>query len=183
MDLHKPKIVLLAGFALHGKTTSASFMSGYLRQFNFKCFNIAYGDYLKFVAKKYYGWDGNKDQKGRELLQKLGTEIARDTHPDIWVNVVIENVKAFGKNFDYVIVDDFRYPNEHDRWIDEGYHDVFTIWTHRQQFDNGLTKEQKLHRSETSLLDFTFDRIISVPTDLNALSDHVIRIAKDWLYP
>ena len=27
------------------------------------------------VATTYYGWDGEKDEKGRELLQKLGTDL------------------------------------------------------------------------------------------------------------
>lgn len=179
--MNKPKIVLFSGFAQHGKDTSADFMIGYLQQFNLKCLKISYGDYLKFVAEKYYGWNGKKDEAGRELLQQIGTEWARDVHPDIWVNVVIENIKAFGHLYDYVMVPDFRYRNEYARWLDEGYKEVFTIWVHREKFDNGLTQKQKAHRSETSLLDFSFHRIVSVPSDLNILSNRIIDIAKQWI--
>ena len=169
----KPKIILFGGFAQNGKDASATITKNYFEQFNKTCLTIRYGDYLKFIASNYYGWNGVKDDYGRTLLQTLGTEEARDFSPDIWVNVVIEFVKAFGHKYDYVLIPDFRYPNECTRWIEEGF-DVFSIWVHRNNFDNGLTKKQKEHRSETSLLNFSFDRIIMAENNIQDLTLRVI---------
>lgn len=174
----KPKIILFGGFARHGKDTSAEITKSYFEQHNKKCLIIKYGDYLKFVAEQYYGWNGVKDEKGRETLQIVGTEEARDNNPDIWVNVVIEFVKAFGGKYNYVLIPDFRYPNEHTRFVDEGY-DTFTIWVHRQGFDNGMTEKQKKHRSETSLLNYNFNRIVSVESDIQVLTSRIIDIIRD----
>lgn len=164
------KVVLIAGGAQHGKDTSASILKNKFEQNGKRCLILRYGDYLKFLCKEHFGWDGNKDIIGRSLLQIYGTEKARDNNPDVWVNVVIETVKAFGKDYDYVLIPDFRYPNEHTRWDDNGF-ETFTIWVHRNDFDNGLTEEQKNHRSETALLDFNFDWIISVPSKIDKLQD------------
>jgi hypothetical protein len=167
-----PKIVLFGGFAQHGKDTSASIFKEYMSQRGKKCLIVRNGDYLKFVAKEYYGWDGEKDVKGRTLLQTLGTEKARDNNPDVWVNVLIELVKAIGSDFDYVLIPDFRYPNEHIRFVKEGY-DTHVVWVYRTDFDNGLTAEQKNHRSETSLLNYSFDTIIKVESKVEKLVDKI----------
>lgn len=178
----RPLIILIGGFARHGKDTSAEIIKNIVEMGGKSVLIIKYGDFLKFVAREYYGWDGEKDVAGRNLLQKLGTELARDNHPDVWVNMTIDFVKAFGHRYDYVIVPDFRYPNEHQRWIDEGY-DTFAMWIHRKSFDNGLTDEQKNHRSETSLLDYKgFNATFSVE-DKAELLDRMksLCVSKGWI--
>jgi hypothetical protein len=166
------RIITIGGQARHGKDSTASIMKGYFEKQNKKCLIIKNGDYLKFIAKEYNGWDGNKDEIGRTLLQTLGTEEARDNNPDIWVNVLIEFVKAFGRKYDYILIPDFRYPNESTRFTEEGFN-VFSVWVHRKNFDNGLTEDQKKHRSETSLLDYKFDHIVSVESKMHKLKDAV----------
>lgn len=174
-----PKIILIAGFAQHGKDASASILKNMLEEDGKKVFLIRYGDYLKTVARDRYGWNGLKDCYGRNLLQVIGTELARDNNPDIWVNVVIETVKALATDCDYVIIPDFRYLNEHYRWVDNGY-STLSIWVHRNDFDNGMTPEQKNHRSETSLLDFQFNYIISVESKMEKLVDAVRRLKEGF---
>jgi len=170
--MKQPKIIVVAGQAQHGKDTSASILKEELFKKDKTSLIIRYGDYLKYVATSYYGWDGLKDIPGRALLQTLGTEVARDNNPDIWVNVLLEFSKAFGGSYDYLIIPDFRYPNEYWRWVEEIY-DIFSFWVNRNDFDNGLTEEQKNHRSETSLLDFDFDWLISVPSKTYILKDAI----------
>jgi hypothetical protein len=40
---------------------------------------------LKRIARDYFGWDGKKDERGRKLLQLLGTEVGRAWYEGIWV--------------------------------------------------------------------------------------------------
>ena len=166
------KIVTISGLAQHGKDTTASIIKYRFESEGKKVLVIHYADYLKFIAEKYYGWDGSKDAKGRELLQQLGTNKARKRSPDIWVNVVMEFVKAFGEDFNYVLIPDTRFPNEIEVPTKMGY-EVFSMWIHRKDFDNGLTPDQKNHPSETSLLDFPFRCVISVESKMEKLVDAV----------
>lgn len=173
--MKKPSVILIGGSAQHGKDSSASILKYKFESSGSKCLVLRYGDYLKFLCKEHFGWNGEKDKIGRTLLQIYGTEKARDNNPDIWVNVVIETIKAFGGEYDYVIVPDFRYPNEYSCWLEHGYN-PFTVWVHRNDFDNGLTQEQKNHRSETSLLDFEFNWVISVPSNIEKLEDALVNM-------
>jgi len=173
------KIITISGSAQNGKDSSASIAKYYFEKNNKKCLIIHYADYLKFIAKQYFEWDGEKDSKGRTLLQKLGTDIARKVNPDIWVNVIIEFIKTFGKDYDYIFIPDTRFKNEIDKLRKSGF-DVFSVWVHRKDFDNGLTPEQKNHPSETSLLDYKFDCILSVENKMYKLKDSVEKMIVDY---
>ena len=132
---------------------------------------IGYAGNLKFLAQHYRGWDGKKDDKGRTLLQQLGTEKIRRRSPDYWVNVVIGVSEIFEDDFGYVVISDARFQNEINRWREEGY-DVTTVYVERPNFDNGLTDEQKNHVSENALNDFPFDvRIFN--TSLEDLANEI----------
>ena len=112
------------------------------------------------VATTYYGWNGEKDEKGRELLQKLGTDLGRTNNPNVWVNCVKEIVKALQTEYDFVLIPDVRFPNEMD-WSDTPFF-TFTIRVNRQNEDgtpyiNHLTEEQKQHPSEIALDNYRFN--------------------------
>ena len=171
------KVVLFAGLAQHGKDTSARMCQYYFDSLRKKSIVIHYADYLKFIAKEYFSWDGEKDNRGRTLLQVLGTEKSRANNPDIWVNVVIEFLKSFKNDYDYSFIADFRYPNEHTKLIEAGF-DTFTVWIHRKNFDNGMTEEQTNHLSELSLLDYKFNYIISVDNEISELQRAVVKMIK-----
>jgi hypothetical protein len=56
------------------------------------------------------GWNGEKDAKGRRLLQLLGTDIGRDLiDPDIWLNKWLDSAIEYPAS---IIADDVRFPNE-----------------------------------------------------------------------
>lgn len=62
------------------------------------------------------GWDGQKDEKGRRLLQLLGTDCGRECiDPDIWIthwkSMIFDYRMIFGKKLD-IIADDLRFENE-----------------------------------------------------------------------
>lgn len=55
------------------------------------------------------GWNGEKDEKGRRLLQLLGTECGRQCiHPDLWVMKWEDRANEYN----ITIADDIRFENE-----------------------------------------------------------------------
>lgn len=158
---NKPKIVLISGKARAGKDTFATLFKEIADSNNEKSWIINYADLVKYVCAKYYNWDGVKDSNGRSLLQKVGTDIGRANNENVWVNCVKELVKGLGKEYNYVLIPDVRFPNEITAWQDTDY-DFSTVRISRWNkdgtpFDNELTMEQKKHSSETSLDDYEFD--------------------------
>lgn len=61
----------------------------------------------------FFGWDGEKDEKGRTLLQKVGDAI-RAKRPDYWVSFISDIMEFFPGEWDYVLIPDCRFPNEVD---------------------------------------------------------------------
>jgi hypothetical protein len=174
-------IITISGQAQHGKDTLGGLLKNKLELFGKKAQIVHYGDYLKYIATQYYGWDGVKDEKGRSLLQWLGTEQCRANSPDIWVNVVSELVLGMYKAWDVVIIPDCRFRNEIERlWDTFAELHQFNLKVERyekdgKEFDNGLTPEQKLHPSERDLDHFDFDAAMVVTNITNDL-----RVMRDW---
>ena len=69
------KIILISGKAQNGKDTVADIL---MEQLEGKSIKLAYADYLKLICRKYFGWNGEKDVKGRSTLQFVGTDLIRD---------------------------------------------------------------------------------------------------------
>jgi hypothetical protein len=140
---------------------------------NIPCVRIACADLLKHIAKMYYGWDGQKDSKGRTLLQLLGTEKVRSVCSDFWIAELLNIVKyVFQEDYKFILIPDTRYPNEIELPKKHGFN-VISVHVLRPNFDNGLTEEQKNHISETSLDNYNFDISISAE-NLFELENEVI---------
>ena len=88
-------VLLFAGSARHGKTTACEIVKAKLEAHKRRVLIINYADYLKFIAKEYFGWDGKKDEKGRTLLQWLGTDFVRNRYPTFWVDIICNFIKVF----------------------------------------------------------------------------------------
>lgn len=145
------KVITISGHAQHGKDTAARMIEEELVTVHNKKVLIAhYADLLKYICKTFFGWDGRKDDNGREILQYVGTDVIRNKSPDFWVNFIIEMLSLFGDEWDYVLIPDTRFPNEISRLKESGY-DVVHIRIVRPDYDNGLTEEQQRHPSETAL--------------------------------
>jgi len=142
-------VYLIAGKAQHGKTTLANFMKSELEFHGRRVLKLGFADHVKFICRQYFGWDGAKDVAGRDLLQKVGTDIVRARYPDFWVESVKNTIQAFRDEWDYFIVDDLRFPNEM-KMRPEGCI-VKTIKVFRPDFISPLTPEQLMHPSETAL--------------------------------
>lgn len=136
--------ISISGQARHGKDTVAQFLKDYLENHYQRVLVLHYADLLKHICSTYLGWNGEKDEAGRTLLQQVGTDIFRAHDPDYWVKEVTRMVEILypTQKWDFVILADCRFPNEV-----LGLH----VEVVRPGFDNGLSPEQKTHASETAL--------------------------------
>ena len=144
------KIILISGKAQHGKDTVASLLKKQLVKLNERVLLTHYADLLKYICKAFFGWDGNKDVRGRWLLQYVGTDVVRNKKPGFWVEFMSTILELFGDNWDYVIIPDTRFPDEITTLKEKGF-DVVHIRVNRTNFESQLTDEQKQHPSETAL--------------------------------
>ena len=149
------KILTISGKAQNGKDYTASLLKDKLEDRGYSVLITHYADLLKYICKQFFGWDGSKDEYGRALLQKVGTEGVRRFNPDYWVDFVIDILHFFPDEWDYVIIPDARFPNEIDKVKSE--FSCRTIHVVRPGFTNNLTEEQRQHSSETSLDNYYFD--------------------------
>jgi len=160
--LGKPIIVTFSGFAQHGKSESANILKMQLEKQGKKALIANYTDQLKHIARQYMGWNGEKDEQGRSLLQNLGAEKVQ-RFPCYWVDTVIGIAKIFEDDYDYVLIADCRFPHDINRWKEEDYC-ITPIHVERLDFDNDLTEEQKSHPSETALAGYPFAVYLKVRT-------------------
>lgn len=170
------KIILISGKARHGKDTTAQFLRELLEQRGKRVLICHYGDLVKYVCKTFFGWNGEKDEAGRSLLQRVGTDVIRKQCEDYWVRFVLEVLGFFPNEWDYVLIPDCRFPNEIHL---PGFvaFDTVHIRVVRPDFDNGLTPEQKAHPSETALDDSKPDFVFCNNGSLCELRG----VVEDWI--
>ena len=144
------KIFAVSGKAQHGKDTFANVLYEELNNRGHRVLLTHYADLLKFICKSLFNWNGEKDEKGRQILQYVGTDIVRKERPDYWVEFVLDMIDLFGENWDYVTIPDTRFPNEINM-LKKYYDKVEHIRVVRPNFTSTLTEEQLKHPSETAL--------------------------------
>lgn len=129
----RPLIVTLSGKARNGKDYVANLLKDELEKHGKRVCIAHYADELKFICKQFYGWNGEKDEVGRALLQYVGTEIYRAKDLHFWVKRLISifgstssqdvlKVKDFEwRQPDVILIPDTRFPNEILGWVACGY--------------------------------------------------------------
>lgn len=149
--------VLIFGKAGVGKSTLAKYLFGNFCDYTISSAIIPLAAKVKDIACSSFGWDGKKDERGRRLLQVIGTEAGRNYDEDLWVDIVID--RFLKTPFDVVIVDDVRFPNEIAR-MRETFSYVLVIKVVGPQRSE-LDEEAQQHASETSLDDYEdYDMVI-----------------------
>ena len=158
------KIILISAKAKHGKDTVAELTKSYLESKGERVLICHYADLLKYICKTFFNWDGNKDDKGRTILQHVGTDIIRVKNhaPNYWVGFIADLLWMFYDEWDYVLIPDTRFDNELEVMIDNfGEKTVQSIRINRPNFDSGLSIEQLNHPSECALDGYDFDHYIT----------------------
>lgn len=143
------KVICISGKAQHGKDTTASLIQECLIHSGYKVLVVHYADLLKYICKSFFGWDGNKDEEGRRVLQYVGTDVIRKKSPNYWVDFVSGFLEIFDNEWDWVLIPDTRFPNEVDVMRDR--FNAMHVRVVRPGFVSPLTTEQQNHPSETAL--------------------------------
>ena len=175
------KVVLISGKAQNGKDTFASILNEQLKNDGKRVLITHYADLLKYICRNYFGWDGNKDERGRQMLQYVGTDVIRKQNPSLWVDFVAMMLGYFHENWDYVIIPDCRFPNEVSTMVDNGF-DVVHVRITRPDFISPLTEEQQKHPSEIALDDTAPDYYIENKGTLKDLEATTSKWIKENLY-
>lgn len=153
------KVICISGKARHGKDTLAGYLVEGLQLHHKRILITHFADLVKYVCKAFFKWDGVKDERGRTLLQYVGTDRVRAVSPDYWADFIVNILSMFKDEWDFVIIPDTRFPNEYELLKHYGF-DVSLVRVVRPDFDSGLTEEQKQHPSETALDDYVYDYIV-----------------------
>ena len=178
--------IILSGKSGSGKDMMANFMKEELAKHGQKTLIIHFADALKWILRDYFNWDGKKDDVGRTLLQRVGTDIVRNTHPGYWTGIVVGLIEAFEpyKDFDVAIIPDARFENEVNIALQRLKNSV-SVRIERKNADGSdwvnpvLTEEQRKHPSETSLDVFAFDYIIHNDEGLDLLRESAKTLLED----
>jgi hypothetical protein len=175
------KILAISGHAQNGKDTVAELIKNSLKADGNRVLVAHYADLLKYMCRTFFDWDGNKDEKGRHILQYVGTDIIRKQAPDFWVDFISSVLMYFKENWDYVLIPDTRFPNEINKLLSNGF-DVTHIRVVRPNFESSLTEEQQKHPSETALDNVNPDFYIYNEGSIEELQSKINEWIKSNLY-
>lgn len=118
--LKETTVFAFSGRAGSGKTTSALHLMTLFPGFDVQKFMMAWK--IKNIATQM-GWNGDKDNKGRKLLQVIG-RYGREYDIDTWVNQVITEIQR--SKPDIAVIDDLRFPNEMTKLVD-AFNEIYFI--------------------------------------------------------
>jgi hypothetical protein len=157
--LSKPVVILISGKAGTGKDTYANALTLKLRDKGYNAIQDRFAFSVKQCAIDYFGWDGQKDEKGRKLLQDIG-KIGRKYDPVLWPKTLIHRIDSHFDlaQIDILVIADWRFPNEKNFFEMT---DLFQIITVRIEAPNReiIDKESLAYIdvSEVALDDYEFD--------------------------
>lgn len=173
------KVCCISAKARHGKDTAAAMIAEYLEKQGHRVLITHFADLLKYICTKFFGWNGDKDEKGRTLLQYVGTDIVGAKKPGYWADFIVGFLKLFENEWDYVLIPDCRYPIEISTMEDN--FETVLLRVERPGFDNGLTDAQKKHPSETAMDGYLYDAILYNDGSLDDFIDKVEWFADNFL--
>lgn len=178
------KVLLISGKSASGKDQLAQYIKELLEQQNKRVLTIHFADPIKHFLRDYYDWDGKKDERGRYLMQHLGTDTVRKQFPNYWAVIVSKFIAATQEDWDYVLIPDLRFPNE--KYIVEKYNDdVINIRINRLNEDGtyyinpNITEAQSQHPSECAMDNYAFDYMVDNSGDLADLAKNAIELVKE----
>ena len=165
------KVICISAKARHGKDTVAELLKESLENKGNKVLITHFADLLKYICKTFFGWNGEKDEKGRTLLQYIGTDVIGTKRPGYWVMFIVDLLRLFENEWDYVIIPDCRYPIEVNTM--EKNFETILLRVERPNFDNSLTEAQKNHPSEVDMDNYNFNYLIYNDSDIKSLKTKV----------
>lgn len=151
-----PLIICTCGKAGSGKSFVGKVIYDECTKNNLKVIVSPYTKYLKKYISEITGWDMSDNDKPRDLLQKISSELIKDKlgNKDFFIKRQLEDIDVYSYFFDVIIIPDVRFPDEIEVLKDK-YLNVLSIGVIRKDFDNGLSFEQKKDITEVALDDYS----------------------------
>ena len=180
IEKRNPKIYIMCGKAKHGKDTFSAYLKNVYEKNDKKIIVTQLSKYIKYYAREMTGWDLSEETKPRELLQQLGTGVIREylKKEDLFINRMIEDIEVFSCFYDAIIISDVRLKKEIND-LRKVFPDLICVHVNRPNFDNGLTPEQKNHKTEIDLDDFTDFDVEIENTTLELLEESANKLYKE----
>lgn len=163
-------IMLSSRLPQQGKDTACDYI---IKQYGGK--RVSFADSLKNIASMI-GWDGQKNEKGRQLLIDLGM-IARKYDDSVWIKLAIEKIRTYVKEGYTVIITDARFINE--------VKNIKSFFTRTNIIHIGISSDiigDKSRENDESQIDFDkmiFDYEITTDTNKNNLYKQIDEIIID----
>ena len=175
--MNKPKIYLVCGKARHGKDTFSGFLKEVYEENSKKLIITQLSKYIKYYAREMTGWNLTEEDKPRALLQELGTEVIREKlhKEDLFIKRIIDDIDVFSCFYDAIVISDVRLKKEVED-LRKAFPDLVAIHIERPNFDNGLSEEQKKHKTEIDLDDYDKFDVKIVNTTLEKLKEDAINL-------
>lgn len=177
VEYKNPKIFLISGKARHGKDTFSNYLKETYENHDKKVIVTQLSKYIKYYAREMTGWDLSEETKPREFLQILGTNIIREKlqKDDLFIKRMKDDIEIFSYFYDAIIISDVRLKKEIDD-LRNYFPNLIALNIFRPNFDNGLTEEQRKHKTEIDLDDYDkFDEKI-INTTLDSLKENAEKI-------
>ena len=175
-------VIGLSGKAEHGKTTAANYVRPELEKLGYKTDIVPLAKRMKEQAKML-GWDGEKDEKGRRLLQEISWPIKHYFGEDIYAKWCLEQAQE--AKLDILLIDDVRMLAEIEyfrRVKDEGLIDDFQlIRVNRPNHKSKLNEKQLADVSETQLDNYEFNYIYENQGTISEFGELVLEGIKEML--
>lgn len=173
------KIYVIGGKAKSGKNTFGEYLREELKFYGYKPCVIHITEPLYSYARNYFEWNEQTDEKPREFLQKMGTEIIKEKlgKKDFLLNRLYEDIEILSNFFDSFIITDARLIEEFNG-IKEKFEEVVTIKLERKDYDDMLTSEEREHITEKEIDKYKdFDYIVE-NTSLEDLKREALEVVK-----
>ena len=176
--MENKKIYLISGKARHGKDTFSSYLKNAYESHGKKVIITQLSKYIKYYAREMTGWNLTEEDKPRELLQQLGTNVIREKlcKEDLFIKRMIDDIEIFSCFYDAIIISDCRLKKEVDDLKEAFPNNLVAINIFRPNFDNGLTEEQKKHKTEVDLDDYDKFDIKIINTTLEELEKSALNV-------
>ena len=173
-------VIAISGLAGSGKDTVGRLMADALKANGKRVLITHFADLLKYILREFFEWDGEKDERGRFLLQNVGTEIVKRQFPNYWADFIVGILKMFGSRWDYVIIPDLRFPDELSRLREAGFC-VVHVEVFRPKLKSKLSNDARAHVSEMAMNGVIPDFRINNYGNIFQLKQTVVRLVKENL--
>lgn len=177
----EPIIFLVAGRARSGKGTVAKYLQNYYQNKDKKVIISPYTKYLKKYIEDITEQKIDEDNKPRELLQKISSELIKKElgKNNFFINRQLEDLEIYSYFADVIIIPDVRFEEEI-KVITEKYNKVISIGVTRPNYQSDLTKEQLNDITETSLDNYKrYDYIIINDQSKKKLHTNLFKILEE----